>query len=173
MKEGQGDPSHPGERPTTQQTEQLAHLLDAVGFNLFVTSGAHEDDESAAPAEDVQARLLREAGPIIDQLADVGLPSLAHHLLETLNALIPFDPQGVFMRIAAVIRGGRKGAYQYDQMAENVLVGIVERYLAEYREIFQKDEDVRRALIGILDTFVQAGSVGACRLSYGLDGIFR
>ena len=173
VKEGQGDPSHPGERPTTQQTEQLAHLLDAVGFNLFVTSGAHEDDESAAPAEDVQARLLREAGPIIDQLADVGLPSLAHHLLETLNALIPFDPQGVFMRIAAVIRGGRKGAYQYDQMAENVLVGIVERYLAEYREIFQKDEDVRRALIGILDTFVQAGSVGACRLSYGLDGIFR
>ena len=58
-------------------------------------------------------------------------------------------------------------------MAENVLVGIVERYLAEYREIFQKDEDARQALVAILDTFVRAGSVGARRLSYGLDGIFR
>jgi len=154
-------------------TETLAHLLDTVGFNLYFVSGAHADDETARPDDKVQSRLLREAGQIIDTLADVGLPSLTHHLLETLEVLIPLDPQGVFMRVGAAVRGGTKGGYQYDRMAEDALVRIVEEYLAEHREIFQEDEAARRALIEILDTFVRAGSIGARRLSYGLDAIFR
>lgn len=105
--------------------------------------------------------------------ADIGLVPIAHHLLETLEVLIPYDPSGVFRRVVAVIRGGRKGRYQYDRMAEEILVRVVERYLADYRSIFQRDEEARRALIEILDTFVQVGSEGARRLSYGLEGIFR
>jgi hypothetical protein len=156
-----------------EQLKAMAHLLDSVGWNLYFVSGAYEDEEKGVPDPAVQARLLQEAGPILDELADVGLGSLTHHLLETLEALIPSDPRGVFMRIAAVIRGGQKGHYQYDQMAEKVLVRVVERYLADYRPIFQEDEDSRRALIEILDTFVRAGSEGARRLSYRLEGIFR
>ena len=65
------------------------------------------------------------------------------------------------------------GGYQYDQMAEEVIVRIVDRYLADYRELFQTDEEARQRLIEVLDTFVHAGSEGARRLSYGLGGIFR
>lgn len=86
---------------------------------------------------------------------------------------MPVDPYRVFMRIAAVILGGRRGGYQYDSMAERILDRVVERYFADYRAVFQKDEEIRSALIAILDTFVEAESAGARRLSYGLDGIFR
>lgn len=167
------DESIQGSARNREQMEALAHLLTRVGLNLYFAAGAHRDEEQEAPDPAVQARLLREAAPIIDELADIGLPSLTHHLLEMLEMLAPLDPSGVFMRVVAVIRGGRKGDYQYDKMAEDVLVRIVEHYLADYRSIFQEDEKVRRGLIEVLDTFVRAGSAGARRLSYGLDGIFR
>lgn len=159
--------------PTSEQLEALAHLLDSVALNMYFASGAYEDEEGKGPEPAAQARLLREAGSIIDELADVGLAPVTHHVLETLEVLIPYDPSSVFMKVVAVIQGGRKGNYQYDQMAEEVLVRVVEHYLADYRAIFHRDEKARRALIETLDTFVRAGSEGARRLTYGLEGIFR
>ena len=103
----------------------------------------------------------------------MGLPSLTHHLIETLEVLVPVDPPGVFSRIAEVITGGTKGSYQFDQMAETVFIRIIRRYLAEYRDIFHSDEDARRRLISVLDVFVRAGSVQARELTYGLGEIFR
>ena len=58
-------------------------------------------------------------------------------------------------------------------MAENVLMRIVDLYLADYRTLFRMDEEMQQGLLDTLDTFVQAGSEGARRLSYGLDGIYR
>ena len=169
--EHEGDTHVAGEKPTEEQMKDLANLLDSVGWNIYFASGAHEDDESLG--EQVLRRFHIESGEVIDELAEVGLPRLSHHLLETLEVLVPGDPRRVFLRVARVIRGGRKGGYQYDRMAEEVVVRFVDRYLADHRELFQRDEEVRRHLIGILDTFVHAGSESARRLSYGLDGIFR
>lgn len=160
-------------RLSEDDLRSLAHLLDAVGADLFFQSGAYKAENRQPVGEDVQARLLREAGPIIDQLADVGLAHLAHQLFETLEVMVSYDPRGVFVRIAAVIRGARKSGYQHDSVAERVLVRVVERYLADYRAIFKDDEELRRALMEVLDTFVGAGSLGARRLSYGLAEIFR
>ena len=157
--------------PHQAQMKGLARLLDSVGSNIYFVSGAYDGAE--APSEPVLRRFYRESRELIDELADVGLPSLAHHLLETLEVLIPVDPPGVFRRVVRVIRGGRKGGYEYDKMAENVLVRIVDRYLADYRKLFQTNEEMQQGLLDILDTFIQAGSEGARRLSYGLGGIFR
>lgn len=171
--QGTSDAETSAKQLSQEELRSLAHLIDAIGSNLYFQSGAYKSEEGKAVAEEVQARLLREAGPIIDELADVGLASLAHHLFETLEVLVPYDPASVFRRIAAVIRGGRKSGYQHDSMAERVVVRVVERYLADYRAIFQAEEELRRSLVEVLDTFVGAGSLGARRLSYGLAEIFR
>lgn len=157
----------------TEEIHALAHVLDGVGAALYYESGAYKGDKHRPVDEAVQARLFDEALPIVDELAEVGLARLAHHLFETLEELVSYDPREVFLRIAAVIRGGKKSGYQYDPMAEEVLVRTVERYLADYRGIFQDDEQLRRALVEVLDTFVGAGSQGARRLTYGLAEIFR
>lgn len=173
----EGEPGSDGEvvscELTTEEIHSLAHILDGVGAALYYECGAYKGDKHRPVAEAVQARLLDEALPIVDELAEVGLARLAHHLFETLEELVPYNPSEVFLRIAAVIRGGKKSGYQYDSMAEEVLVRTVERYLADYRGIFQDDEQLRRALVEVLDTFVGAGSQGARRLTYGLAEIFR
>ena len=170
--EREGDTDNVAEDgPTKEQMEDLTNLLNWVGSNIYFASGAHDDD--ASPGKEVLRRFHIESGEVIDELAEVGLPQLSHRLLRTLEVLVPADPRGVFLRCARIIRGGRKGGYQYDPMAEEVVVRFVDRYLADHRELFQRDEKVQRHLIGILDTFVHAGSESARRLSYGLDGIFR
>lgn len=160
-------------RLSEDELKSIAHLLDNAGMNLYIVSGAYDNDEEKAPSAEVQARLLRETRPIIDELADVGLASLTHHLLETLEVLVPYDPRGVLMHIARAVRGGRGGNYQYDSMAQRVLVRVMEGFLADHLPVFQRDVDAQRALVEILDTFISAGSAGARRLSYGLDAIFR
>lgn len=159
------------ERLTEEQMQGLARVLDAVGWNIYMASGAHKDDE--APSTEVLRRLYLESGEVITALADVGLPHLSHRLIEALEVLVPIDPRGVFGHVARVVLGGRKGAYEYDPMAEEVLIRIVRRYLADHREIFQSDEEAQEHLIGVLDTFLAAGSEDARRLIYGLDQIFR
>ena len=159
------------DRPTEEQMKGLAHLIDSVGSNIYFVSGAHDGDES--PGEQVLRRLYSESREVIDELAEAGLPSLSHHLLETLEVFVPVDPGGVFRRIARVVHGGRKGGYQFDSLAHEAIVRLVNRYLADHRDLFQHDEEARQHLVQVLDTFVEAGSEGARRLSYGLAGIFR
>ncbi|MDE2763174.1 MAG: hypothetical protein OXK74_10370 [Gemmatimonadota bacterium] len=154
-----------------EQTKGLAVVLDSVGWSLYSASGAKDDD--TRHGEQVLRRFYTESRGVFDVLADVGLPHLSHRLLEALEVLIPIDPRGVFSQVARVILGGRKGAYEYDSLAEEVIVGIVDRYLADHRDLFQRDEQSRQHLIAVLDTFVRAGSESAWRLSFGLDGIFR
>ena len=156
---------------TEEEMKYLKRVLDSVGWNIYFVSGAKDGDEPLG--KQVLRRLYVESGEVVDELADVGMPHLSHNLLQALELLVPANPRGVFVRVARVIRGGQKGGYQYDQMAEDVMVRIINRYLADHRDLFQRDEKVRRHLIGILDTFVQAGGESARRLSYGLDGIFR
>lgn len=163
--------------PETEQknAQSLTRLIDYIGSEIYFASGAYgaerhgRTDDQRPFTHEEKARFYHEAGHILDELADVGLPSLAHHLLETLEAFIPSDPEGVFLRIGRVIRGGRKGGYQYESLAADLMVRLVEQYLAEYRAILRENEECRRTLLEVLDIFVQVGWPSALRLTYRLE----
>jgi DNA-binding transcriptional ArsR family regulator len=166
--------------PQDQESiKSLAHLINNVGSTVYFSSGAYDRKAQGQPREDQPLtreraqRFYREAGSILDQLADIGYPSVTHHLLETLEAFISGDPRGVFIRIGRVVRAGQQGGYQYESLAAELIVKLVERYLAEYRTLLREDAECRQALINILDIFVQAGWPSARRLSYQLEEIFR
>lgn len=161
-----------------KKVRSLAYLINSIGDQVYRASGAFDDRQQNTRKNrpltlEEKVRFYREAGSIIDELADVGLASLAHHLLETLENLIPLDPLGVFLRVGRVIRGGQKGGYQYESLAVDLMVKLLERYLAEYRAIFRESEECRQTLLDILDIFVQAGWPSARRLAYRLEEIFR
>ena len=68
---------------------------------------------------------------------------------------------------------GKRWNYQFEGLAADLIVRIVERYLAEYRSLLVENIECRTALRESLDVFVQAGWPAARRLSYRLDDIFR
>jgi hypothetical protein len=86
---------------------------------------------------------------------------------------VAFDPRAVFLTAGKVVRSSANSGYQFEQMAADLVVQLVERYLAEYRDLLQNDDGCRTVLVELLDTFVKAGWSNARRLTYRLQEIYR
>jgi hypothetical protein len=89
----------------------LFRLIDDIGTEFYFASGAYDlskgSDVTSAPSPTVRERFYREMGQFFDELADVGLPSVTHHLLETLESFISIDPRGAFLRIGRLSMAAR------------------------------------------------------------------
>lgn len=160
--------------------KDLYRLVDSCGDQIYFGSGAYAKRNArdggrhdVQVPEDAMKRFYREATPTIERLAQSGLASVTHHLLETLEVFIPFDPAGVFVLIGQVTAAGARGGYQFESLGAGLLVRIVERYLAEHRALFREDERCRKALVAALDLFVQAGWPSARSLTFKLNDIYR
>lgn len=154
----------------------LAHLADSIGRQLYFASGAYRDSDSEPKiirGVPERTRFWKEAHPSLELLAEFGYPSLVHHLRKTLVYLLQFDPVKVFLLIGKVVEKGKPHGYQYESLAVDLIVGVVERFIAEYRHHLQENEDCRRTFIEILDTFIEAGWPAARRLTYRLEEIYR
>jgi hypothetical protein len=161
-----------------ETVKSLLRLINSIGSEIYIASGAHDGKKQAqsggAQRQKLElGRFYRETGTIINELADAGLASVTHHLLETLEFFIPQDPLGIFLCIGRVVRAGQRGGYQHESLASDLVVRLVERYLAEYRTLLREDADCRKILIEILDIFVKAGWPAARRITFRLDEIFR
>jgi hypothetical protein len=157
-----------------EKFQELARLVDSIGSEIFFSSGAFDGTNSHEKLDGERRQTFwHESQCAIRLLSDVAIPSVAHHLLETLQTFVPFDPGGVFHAIAAVVRSAKSWGYQYESLAVDLLVKITEVYLAEHRSLLQNDPQSRSELVDILETFVDAGWPSARRLSYRLEEIFR
>jgi hypothetical protein len=170
-------PARPWTDEERSRARTLAQVADSVGTQIYFASGAYTDTSQTPSAHaldtDQKRRFLEEVGPLLDELAQFGFPSTVHHLLETLAAYVAVDPEGVFLRIGRIVAAGKAGGYQYESLAADLIVGLVEKYLAEHRTVFRKNVNCRRTLIEILDIFVQVGWPSARRLTYRMEEIFR
>lgn len=162
-----------------REFEGLMYALDAIAHEIYFASGAFDErrgstSEDAHPLPDeVKRRFLQEAGPLLDTLAECGQPRIAYQLLRTLEAYVPIDPLGVWLRIAQVVRQARVHGVQLRHMAADLAVELVERYLADYRSEIWGSPKARLALADILDGFVEVGWPNALRLAYRLEQIYR
>jgi hypothetical protein len=168
----------PAEREAKWQNEfqDLARLIDYIGNQLFFSSGAFDgtnSDSAKSLDESVRRTFWQESQNVMSTLAKVAIPSVAHHLIETLESFIPFAPADVFHEIANVVKSAKNWGYQYESLAVDLLVKVTERYLAEERMTLLQDVQCREELIDILEAFVIAGWPSARRLSYRLEEIFR
>lgn len=175
----------PDFRPGGSETErskrhaqELARLVDHIGTELYFASGAYQapGESAAAGAEPlpIKRRILQDISPILEKLGGVGLmPSLTHHIVETLETLIPADPRGVFLFVTRLVKSSTAGGYQHESQGVAAFVRIVCRYLADYRPLLQDDKECRVALLESLDTFVRVGWPEARRLTYRVGNIYR
>jgi hypothetical protein len=161
----------------TEAWAAAARLADAVGDQLYFASGVFQERQGQAPDDrhadrERRLRLYHEAYPVLEQLSAMGLPQLAHRLIEMLAGCTHADPSGVFQLIANAIRSGGRYGYQYESMAASQTAKLIRRYLAEHRELFDDNHHAQQ-LIDILELFVAAGWPEALRLVYGLDDVYR
>ncbi len=106
------------------------------------------------------------------RLANAIVVPVAHHLVQALETFIPLDPPGVFALIAQAVKSAEQGGYSDESMGADLIVRIVQRYLADYRGVFA-DRAQLDDLMDCLDVFVRAGWPAAQALTFKLGEIWR
>jgi hypothetical protein len=162
--------------PAVEAYEEVARLVDSATMDIYFASGAHDVARGSRtatnlPTDDYRRRFFERAKPTLEHLADAGLARVSHYLIETLRFLIDVDPAEVFVLVGEVVRKSMVDAYHHESLAADLIVGVVERYLADYRDVFLDNQECQQVLIELLDTFV--GWPEARRLAYRLGEVFR
>jgi len=145
--------------------------IDEVATRIQLTSGAFSHGNAQAPAPD--GAFFKQAMPLLKALASMAHPHTAHAVNETLAFFVPLDPAGVLLLIAQSVKASAVNNYQYDPLAEELIVKTVERYLAEFRPLLRGHPECHVALMEILDIFVRVGWPQAHQLTYRLGDIYR
>ena len=148
-------------------------ILDEVSLRLhFATGNHHGTHLQQSDLSPQLIRLYQEAKPILSRLANAIVAPIAHHLIQTLETFIPIDPAGVFELVAQAVKSAQQGGYSDESMAADLIVRIVERYLADYRAVFT-DRARLDDLMDCLDVFARAGWPTAQALTFRLGEIWR
>ncbi|HEY4257292.1 MAG TPA: hypothetical protein VGM66_08775 [Candidatus Udaeobacter sp.] len=176
---GNNDDS-PEVKQTQATIEQLAHIVDGIASELYFGSGAFADkqkknEEQLTPAQ--TERFWREAAPLLKILAKEPHPHTAYEVVQTLHYLLPCSPEEVFLLAAESIRTSSTAGFQFESLAVPEVVKIVQRVLADHRDILQvqngSEPPALTALLEVLDIFVEAGWPEARALTHRLEEIYR
>ncbi|MEU3550048.1 hypothetical protein [Streptomyces longwoodensis] len=148
-----------------------ARLLDDIALHLCAGSGATGHDGSPATAE--QVRLVDEAAPVVDLLKNASVPGVTHHLIQMYVHVLDERPRQALLAVRDVLTApGAPVAYASDSLALDLCVSLVERVLADHRELLRTPECLA-AVRQICDVFVDAGWPRAHQLVFGIEQAFR
>jgi hypothetical protein len=160
-----------------EDIQRITSLVHDVASQLFFASGAFDnpqdrDNERLTPTQ--LRRFWNESAPLFALLTDEPHPNIAHHIVQTLEHLMPCAPGEVFLLATKSICTSSAAGFQYDSLALAAVVKLIQRALADHREIFQdKDSECLKALLKVLDLFVEAGWPQARQLTHRLEEIYR
>jgi hypothetical protein len=175
-----GAPDTEAVKPAREKLERVTRLVDAVAMQLYFASGAL-DEKNHNPEHRLTAPQLRrfwqEAAPLFRALAGESHPHTAHQLVEALHYLLPCAPRDIFLIATQSILSGARAGMQYESLAVGDVVSLIQRALADYRDLFRpeagKESECLVALLQALDLFVEAGWTEARQLTHRLEEIYR
>jgi hypothetical protein len=149
-------------------------------MQLYFASGAFADKQNKDEdhlTDPQKRRFWTESSDLFDALSAEIHPHTAHHLVETLHHLLSCSPREVFLTATRAISSSSSAGYQHESLAVGDVVKLIQRALADHREIFQsvdgQESDCLAALLKVLDLFVEAGWAEARQLTHRLEEIYR
>lgn len=151
----------------------ILHTINQFYFGSGAFGELRIEDGPGLRDAATMSRFLADYSGVLVMLTDSRHPEALHHLIELYAFLIPGDPSAVFRAVHAILVGhGEQQGYHYETLAIGVVVGIVRRYLADYRPIFEVEKH-RDNLIAILGLFADVGWPEALQLLYELPDLLR
>lgn len=152
-------------------------VVSAVAQETYFGSRAYDARPDAPtekkPDEAVLARFASEGRILLSVLTAVGWPAVVHHVIDTLRALVPFDPRGILALASDAVSVGRDMGYTGESLAMTQVVELVTDYLANHRGLLVSDRAALDRLVEILNAFAELGWEAAIKLVYRLDEIYR
>jgi hypothetical protein len=175
-----GQPNADEVKTTQEAINRTSQLLDGIAMQLYFASGAFADKQNKEGdhlTEPQKRRFWSESASLFHALAAEIHPHTAHQLVQALHHLLPCAPREVFLTATRAICSSSSVGYQNESLAVGDVVKLIQRALADHRDIFQttdgKESDCLAALLKVLDLFVEAGWADARQLTHRLEEIYR
>lgn len=153
----------------------LHSLAHSIGIQVYFASGAIDEGQGREDKLTLEqlSRYAQEADQLLDLLCEVEFVDIAYDVLKTLQHLAPTRPTRIFELVGKLVTHATQDGIQYESMATDLVVEIVEQYLADRRELFRDSRALRDTLLDVLDVFVEAGWPKATQLTFRLSEVFR
>ena len=165
---------------TQEAINRSSRLVDTIAMQLYFASGAFADKQNRDEdhlTEPQKRRFWTESADLFHALSAEIHPHTAHQLVEALHHLLPCSPREVFLTATTAITSSSAAGYQHESLAVGDVVKLIQRALADHRDIFQsvdgRESDCLAALLKVLDLFVEAGWAEARQLTHRLEEIHR
>ena len=175
-----GPPDAESVKPTKESIDRTTQLVDGIAMQIYFASGAFAEKQSKEETCLNNAQLKRfwkEAKPLFEALSAEPHPQIAHHVVQTLHHLLPCAPREVFLAATKSICTSASAGFQHDSLAVGDVVKLIQRALADHRDILQivgsHESDCLESLLKVLDLFVEAGWAEARQLTHRLEEIYR
>jgi hypothetical protein len=169
------------ESAATRDTDALKTALsmaNAVVDQLYLASGALDARHAASGRQEqtehgsgTSTAFFNLAMPLLERLAQIHHPGITHQLVETLAHLADHDPKRVLLTVQRAVAPGN--LYEQEPLAVDLIINLIQRYLAEYRTLVTTDDESLTAIHQLLEVFVRAGWPSAIALAYQLPDAFR
>jgi hypothetical protein len=146
---------------------------DALIEELHFASGAHQQTGpgSKQASVDERAEWFADGADVLERLTIVTHAHSCYELLNIFEYFIDEDPRRVFDAIAATVKVN--GMFRFETLGVDIIVRILDHYLAEYRYLFLDEPSLLTELRRMLEIFTDVGWQSALHLSYSLGDIFR
>jgi hypothetical protein len=149
----------------------LYRHADAIVTQLHFASGAFGSSDNDRQPTSSQDGFADEAFAVLETLTAFKEPSIVHHMVQTLAHLAPTAPSRAFLVLEQAVASG--DPYTYDGLAADATIGLIERYLTEFREVLASDDALLSAVRRVLSAFARVGWPAAISLASRLSDAFR
>ncbi|MGH8050551.1 MAG: hypothetical protein ACREPB_07840 [Arenimonas sp.] len=157
------------------QAKQCVEVIDIACRELYFAAGIsrQQDDENAKLQRDDLQQYFNEVHELIDAITEYGSPHTIYYLLQLLEQLIKCNPGKTFdLAAGALLKGGKRGGYQYESMGADLIVKIFGVFLADHKDIFEESKR-RELLVASLEILMNAGWSSARRLLYRIPDLLQ
>ncbi len=149
----------------------MQHVVDIV--SLLLDRHSHPDQPAPRSEHERISRMVQMFRGLIEKCATVPMATDAYDFLRTLQYISPVVPADALLWVHTLIRSAAPQGFLNDQMGADLLIGLLERYLVEHRDLLSVDPATRDSLIDLLNDCVHYGWPKAGPLLVRLHEVFR
>lgn len=162
-------PESSDEQRVRARADTAVKLAESLAHELHLASGGLAyGDARPQPASDAFAA---HAFPLLEDLAAISHPTVVHEAVQTLAHMRLHDPRRVILAIASSATPSHE--YQWEGLAADMIVSVVDVYAAEHRNLLVADPECLTALRRLLEGFVRAGWEQAIERALAIDELLR
>lgn len=146
-------------------------IADHIAQQVYFASGAFDKRDSSTRQLGNPLIFSELALPLLEGISQVHYLAVTHHIVETIEHLSNAQPKPALLLALRAVTADT--TYANEQLGLDAVLNLINRYMADHREVVLGDPDCTTAVRTLLERFVRVGWPRAVQMAERMDELFR